>query len=59
MECGIKGALPDLQDLFGHLLDALGDCPAMLRLEGDDAQDEQVESALYQIVRFSQADLLG
>jgi hypothetical protein len=52
MQCGIEGALLDLQDLAGDLLDALGDGPAVLRLQGEGFEDEEVESALNEIARF-------
>jgi hypothetical protein len=38
-----------LQNVFGDLLNALGNGPAVLRLEGNRFEDEQIESALRQI----------
>jgi hypothetical protein len=49
MERGIERALLDLQDVAGHLLQALRDGVAVDRAEGDDFQDEDVERALEQV----------
>src|SRR5262245_10025478 len=45
MECRIERALIDLQDIFGDLLDAFRDRPAVQRLGSQRAEDEQVECA--------------
>jgi hypothetical protein len=45
MERWIQRALRDLQDIAAHLLDALRDCPPVLRLERDGLQNEQVEGS--------------
>ncbi len=55
MERRIERALLHLQHLTGDLLDALGDGPAVLRLERDGFQDEQVECSLHEIAWFSHA----
>ena len=43
MECRVEGALVDLQDIVGDLLDPLRDRPAMKRLRLQRPQDERVE----------------
>ena len=53
VEGGIEGALLDLEDFLGDLLDALGDGPAVLGLECDGFQDEEVEGALDEVVWFA------
>jgi hypothetical protein len=42
-----------LQNFIRDLLDTFGDGPAVLRLERDRLEYEQVEGALYQIAWFS------
>src|ERR671919_2030070 len=49
MESRIKGALIDLQDVLGNLLDALGDGPAVQGILLQRAQDQQIERAGQQI----------
>jgi hypothetical protein len=49
MECRVEGALLDVEDIAGDLLDALGDGPAVQRLKDESLKDEKVESALRQI----------
>jgi len=46
VEGRIERSLLDAEDLFGDLLDALGDGPAVLRAERERAEDEEVERAL-------------
>ena len=46
-------ALLDLKNFVGDLLNALGDGPAVLGLQRDGFEDEQVERALNEITRFS------
>ena len=46
MKRGVEGALLDLEDIAGDLLDALGDGPAVQRFEDKGLKDEKVESAL-------------
>src|SRR5439155_26573126 len=46
---GVERALLNAEHLAGHLLDALGDAPSMLGVEGEGAKDEQVEGALGEI----------
>jgi len=53
MESGIEGALLDLEDFVGELLYALGDGPAVLGLERDGLEDQQVESALDEVAWLS------
>ena len=53
MEGGIKSALGDLQSVFAHLLDAFGDGPAVLRLDGNDFQDQQIEGSVDEIGGFA------
>ena len=58
MEGGVEGALLDLEDFAGDLLDALGDSPTVLGLEGDGFEDEEVESALDEVVRFAHSMII-
>ncbi len=53
VEGRIERALLYLQNLFRYLLYALGDGPSVLRLVGEGAENEKVESALNEIVRFA------
>jgi len=53
VEGGVEGALLDLEDFVGELLDALGDGPAVFGLEGDGLEDEEVEGSLDEIVWLS------
>ena len=46
---GVQRALLDLQNVFGDLLNTFRNGPAMLRLESNRFEDEQIESALRQI----------
>src|SRR5262245_35650252 len=52
MQSGIKRALGNLQDLAADLLNPLGNRPSMPRLECDGFENEEVESALYEIGWF-------
>ena len=54
VERRIERPLLDLQYVVRDLNDALGDGPAVHRFERKRLQDEEVESALQQIGRFSQ-----
>src|SRR5262245_32668772 len=45
----VKRALADTQQLVGNLLNALGDRPAVHRLEGDGFHDQKIECALQDI----------
>ena len=45
----IERPLLDAQQLVGNLLDALGDRPAVHRLERDGAQDQEIEGALDEV----------
>src|SRR4051812_35443582 len=53
MECRIEGALGHLEDVLGDLLDALRDGPAVLRLERERSEDQQIERALREIDAFA------
>src|SRR4051812_15989532 len=53
MECRIEGALGHLEDVLGDLLDALRDGPAVLWLERERSEDQQIERALRQIDAFA------
>jgi hypothetical protein len=44
MERGIEGALMDLEEFFRNLLKALGDGIAMAGAQGDNLQDQHIES---------------
>jgi hypothetical protein len=46
---GIERPLLDAQQVAGHLLDSLGDRPAVHRLEGTRAQDQEIERALQDV----------
>jgi hypothetical protein len=46
-------SLLDLKDFVGNLLNAFGDGPAVLGLQRDGFEDEQVERALDEIAWFS------
>src|SRR5690606_31860740 len=48
---GIERSVAYLQHLVGDLPQALANCPAMERFEGEDLQQQQVEGALDQIWR--------
>src|ERR1039458_5106778 len=41
LQRGIQRALGDLEHVFAHLLDALGDGPAVLRFERDGAENQE------------------
>ena len=58
MECGVKGALLDVEDRFGDLADALGDAVAVDGAEGDDFEDEHVEGALEEVGFFGRRHYL-
>ena len=49
MERRVQRALADLQDFAADLLNALGDGPAVRRLERDGLEDQQVERALNEV----------
>src|SRR5690349_3532595 len=53
VQCGIERAVGDLQLVVGDLCEALADRPAMERLEGEDLQQQEVESALNEVWRFA------
>jgi hypothetical protein len=53
VEGWIERALLYLQNLFRYLLYPFGDGPSMLRLVGEGAENEKVESALNKIVRLA------
>ena len=53
VEGGIERALLDLEHFIGNLLNALGDGPAVLGLERDGFEDQEVEHALDEIVGFA------
>jgi hypothetical protein len=56
---GIERSLPYLENLAGHLTNALGDGPTMHGFEGDGFEDEQVEGALHEAGWFTQEQLLS
>ena len=45
VESGVQGPLPDLQRRPPDLMKPVGNCPAVLRLESDSFENEQVESS--------------
>jgi len=55
---GVEGALLDLEDFAGDLLDTLGDGPAVLGLESEGFEDQKVESALNEVVRFAHSMII-
>src|SRR5437016_1073486 len=59
MQRGIKGALIDLQNLFGNLTDALRDAPAVHGLQSYCLEDQQVQRALHQIGWLGHCALLS
>jgi hypothetical protein len=46
---GVQRTLLDLQNVFGDLLNTFRNGPAVLRLESNRFEDEQIQSALRQI----------
>ncbi len=54
MQGWIKSALANLQNIAGHLPDALGDGPAVHGFKRDDLQYEEVQRALEEIGWFAQ-----
>src|ERR1700730_16971933 len=50
---GIERAIADLEDVTGHLLEALADRPAVKRLEREDFQNQEVQGALHQVRRLA------
>src|SRR5262245_57889789 len=52
VECRIERALPQLEDTFRPLFDALGDAPPVHRLELQSLQHEHVERALEDVAAF-------
>src|SRR5262249_9282139 len=49
MKCGIQRSLVDLEHVLRHLLDALGDRPAVLRFLLKRTKDQEVERALEKV----------
>jgi hypothetical protein len=49
MQGRVQRALLNAEDLAGHLLHALGNAPSVLGLNGEGAEDEEIEGALGQI----------
>src|SRR6476661_4071260 len=49
VERRIERSLVDLEQIAGHLLDALGHAPPMLGPQAQSLQDQQIESALQKI----------
>src|SRR3954466_9395244 len=49
MQCRVQRPLRDLECLAGHLVNSLGDRPAMLRRERERFEDQEVERSLRQI----------
>src|SRR6202041_383331 len=49
VQCGIERAVADLQNVAGDLLQAQADGEAVERLQREDFQQQQVESALHEI----------
>jgi hypothetical protein len=52
VKSGIERTVADLEDVAGDLREALADGPAVERFEGEDFEDEEVESALEEVRRF-------
>src|SRR6185295_14440189 len=52
VQCGVERALADVQRRGRDLVQPFGNRPAVLRLEGDGLEDEQVERALWKLERF-------
>jgi hypothetical protein len=52
VERGIEGAVADLQDFAGDLLEAEADGEAVEGFEGEDFQEQEIESTLDEIGRF-------
>jgi len=55
----VEGPLSELEDLFRPLLDALGDAPAVHRLELQRLEDEHVERALECVALLSDHSFLS
>ena len=49
MEGRVKRALRNLEDVMAHLLNALGNRPAVARLERERLQDEKVQGPLNEV----------
>ena len=58
VERGVEGALLDLENILGDLLDALGDGPAVLGLESQGFEDQEIEGALNKIVGFAHRKII-
>jgi hypothetical protein len=54
---GIQRAIADLELLFRNLPQALADRPAVHRLEREDLQDQEIESALDEVGRLAHFSL--
>jgi len=50
MERGIEGALMDLEEFFRNLPEALGDGVTVAGAQGDNLQDQHIESAAEEFV---------
>src|SRR2546427_6557752 len=59
VQCGIKRSVADLQYFTRHLLQSLADCPAIQRLQRQDLQDQEIQSALDEITRSAHSCPLG
>src|SRR6476661_4262870 len=53
VQCRIQRPLRDLENVLRHLLDALRDRPAVLRLDSQRLEDQQIERALDEIGRLA------
>jgi hypothetical protein len=49
LEGGIEASLVDLENVARCLLDALGDAPAVHRLDGECVEDQELQGALEQV----------
>src|SRR5215468_10127327 len=52
MERRVQRALLDVERRAGDLVEALGDGPSVLRLEGHGLEDQEIEGPLWKIQRF-------
>jgi len=58
MEGGVERALLDQEDVARDLLDTFGDGPAVLGLKCESFEDQEIESALHEVVGFTHRKII-